>query len=217
MAAPLLLKDVLIDGVSRFEIGRDGGGSGAPSPQGNDPDSNPLGDPTRLGLWLFLGTVSMLFIGFTSALLVRRASPDWLPLRAPALLWFNTAALLLSSATLEVARRSLRAQQYFAVRRWVGLTGVLGVVFVAGQVGAWQGLAAQGVFLSTNPSSSFFYMLTGVHVAHVLAALIWYAVALARVHRRALLPAGDALDLFATFWHFLAGLWAYLLFILFVI
>jgi cytochrome c oxidase subunit 3 len=158
----------------------------------------------------------MLFIGFTSAYLVRRGSADWMTLRPPVLLWVNTAALALSSVTLEGARRRLRASRY-GVGTWISATGVFGLLFVAGQVAAWKALAAQGIFLATNPSSSFFYMLTGVHVVHVAAALLWYAVVFFRVQMRRYEPGTDALSLFATFWHFLAGVWVYLLFVLFVL
>jgi cytochrome c oxidase subunit 3 len=214
MAAPLLLKDGVLDGLSRFDVGH--GASGG-APEVPEPDRHTPVDSTKLGLWLFLGTVSMLFIGFTSAYLVRRASADWMPLRPPVLLWVNTAALALSSLTLEGARRHMRRRDHSAVSTWIGATGVLGLLFVIGQVGAWKALAAQGIFLSTNPSSSFFYLLTGVHVVHVAAALIWYAAVYARVQRRRYEPGTDALALFATFWHFLAGVWAYLLFVLFVL
>ena len=71
--------------------------------------------------------------------------------------------------------------------------------------------------MSSDPHSAFFYMLTGVHVVHVLAALFWFLVVLARVRRRAYAPGTDGLGLFATFWHFLGGLWAYLLVVLFVL
>src|SRR5713101_538680 len=75
---------------------------------GGDPHAG--WDPARFGLWAFLGTVSMLFIGFTSAYIVRRTAVDWRALPAPALLWWNTAALLLSSVTLERARQRRRLQ-----------------------------------------------------------------------------------------------------------
>src|SRR6267378_2964016 len=85
--------------------GDDRPGGGGPSGQGTP---GILGDPALFGLWAFLGTVTMLFIGFTSAYILRRASPDWQPLTAPPILWLNTLALLASSATLEIARRRLR-------------------------------------------------------------------------------------------------------------
>jgi cytochrome c oxidase subunit 3 len=173
-------------------------------------------DAPRFGLWLFLGTISMLFIGFTSAYLVRRTSGGWQPLAPPPLLWANTAALLLSSVTTEEARRRLRAWDLPGARTRLALTGVLGLLFVAGQVGVWRTLASQGIFLASNPHSSFFYLLTGLHVVHLLGGLIWFTVAFVRLRRLALTPGQDGLRLFATYWHFLGVLWVYLFLLLFV-
>ncbi len=176
-----------------------------------------LGDPKQLGLLAFMGTVSMLFIGFTSAYILRRASPDWRPLAPPSLLFVNTAILLASSVTVEGARRRLRGWELRGVRRYVAATGVLGLLFVVGQVGAWRQLAARGVFLASNPHSSFFYMLTGMHGLHLVGALVWFALVFAKVRRTGYAPGEDGLGLFATFWHFLGALWLYLLFLLFVL
>jgi cytochrome c oxidase subunit 3 len=193
-----------------LDLGAPGGGEG---PFGDRPSA----DPSRFGLWAFLGTVSMLFIGFTSAYILRRASADWQPLVGPRILWFNSAALFLSSATLETARRRLRSWDLPETRAWLAATGLLGALFVAGQVAAWRALAAQGIFLASNPHSSFFYLLTGVHVTHLVGGLAWYAVVQLRMRRLALVPGQDGLGLFATYWHFLGALWAYLLFLLFVL
>src|SRR5258708_5648738 len=160
-----------------------GGGSGAgggdqrpgggPGPTGGGA-AGVLGNPDLFGLWAFLGTVSMLFIGFTSAYILRRAPSGWQPLPAPPILWLNTLALLASSATLEIARRRLRGWDLSSCVRFVLLTGALGLVFVAGQYVGWQQLAAQGVFLASNPHSSFFYVLTGLHALHLLGGLCWF-------------------------------------------
>jgi len=173
-------------------------------------------DPARFGLWAFLGTVTMLFIGFTSAYILRRTSADWAPLAAPSLLWLNTAALLASSATLESARRRQTEASLTVLLRLVLATGLLGLLFAGGQLLAWRQLAAQGVFLASNPHSSFFYVLTGVHGLHLLGGLVWFAVVLARVRQLGHVPRHDVLGLFATYWHFLALLWLYLLLLLFV-
>jgi cytochrome c oxidase subunit 3 len=175
-----------------------------------------LGDPDRFGLLAFMGTVTMLFIGFTSAYILRRASADWRPLSAPAILWPNTAILLASSVTLERARRRLRECEMAALRSALLATGALGALFVAGQMASWRALAAQGIFLASNPHSSFFYVLTGLHVVHLMGGLAWFGVVASRARRMALLPGSDALALFATYWHFLGALWLYLLFLLFV-
>jgi cytochrome c oxidase subunit 3 len=184
-------------------------------PEGGDGPGDGRVDPVRFGLWAFLGTVCMLFIGFTSAYILRRSSADWRDLAAPPLLWLNTAALLTSSVTLEMARRRLRGWDLPATQRWVQATGLLGLLFLAGQLGAWRVLASEGVYLATNPHSSFFYVLTGLHGVHLLGGLVWFAVVLARVRRMAYTPGSDGLGLFATYWHFLAALWLYLLFLLF--
>jgi cytochrome c oxidase subunit 3 len=191
-----------------------------PPPLGGDDHRGGPGpgtpDITRFGLLAFLGTLSMLFIGFTSAYMVRRASGDWTPLSAPPVIWLNTAVLLASSVTLELALRRQRDWQLSAVQGWVAATGLLGALFVAGQLGAWRALARQGIFLATNPHSSFFYMLSGIHAIHLLGGLVWFAVVLARVRRLAYTPGEDGLGLFATYWHFLDGLWIYLAVLLFV-
>jgi cytochrome c oxidase subunit 3 len=174
-----------------------------------------LADPARLGLWLFLGTLTMLFIGFTSAYMVRRVSSDWRQLSPPGLLWLNSAVLLASSVTVERARRRLRRWEPDVVR-WLSATGILGALFVAGQVQAWRVLAARGALLAANPHNSFFYVLTGLHVLHLLGALVWFVVVLTKARRLAYTPGQDGLGLFATFWHFLDGLWIYLFLLLFV-
>jgi cytochrome c oxidase subunit 3 len=163
-----------------------------------------------------MGTASMLFIGFTSAYILRRASADWQPLHAPGILWLNTAVLFLSSATVERSRRRLAGWDLPGAQRWLALTGLLGLLFATGQGLAWQALAASGVFLASNPHSSFFYVLTGVHLAHLFGGLVWFVAVQSRVRRLDYPPGEDGLRLFATYWHFLAVVWAYLLFLLFV-
>jgi cytochrome c oxidase subunit 3 len=200
-------------------------GHGGPRPPGDRPGGGEPGRPgggiaadsTRLGLWLFLGTVTMLFVGFTSAYLVRRGSADWRPLAVPAMLWWNTAAIAASSVTLEVARRRLRGWAPAGAVPWVAATGVLGALFAVGQVLAWRALAARGFYLETNPHHAFFYVLTGAHLVHLAGGLVWFAVVLSRVRRLAYVPGEDGLGLFATYWHFLAALWMYLLVLLFVV
>jgi cytochrome c oxidase subunit III len=206
--------------LDRPDVGERGPLRPPPPPEGGDDRRDGAGgaaiDVTRFGLLAFLGTLSMLFIGFTSAYMVRRASGDWQPLSAPAVVWLNTAVLLVSSMTLELARRRQRDWRLSAVQGWVAATGALGALFVAGQLAAWRALARQGIFLATNPHSSFFYMLTGIHGLHLLGGLIWFAVVLSRVRRLAYTPGEDGLGLFATYWHFLDGLWLYLAVLLFV-
>jgi cytochrome c oxidase subunit 3 len=174
-------------------------------------------DPRRFGLLAFLGTVSMLFVGFTSTYIVRESAADWSPLSPPPVLFANTLILLGSSFALERSRRLLRNWDLPGAQSWFSLTGALGVFFVVGQLLTWRALASQGLFLATNIHSSFFYLLTGLHGLHLFGGLCWFGVVYARARRLAITPGTDSLALFATYWHFLAALWLYLLFVLFVL
>jgi cytochrome c oxidase subunit 3 len=167
-----------------------------------------------VGLWMFLGTVAMLFAAFTSALVVRMSSGDWIDVQLPAVLWLNTSVLVMSSATLERARRVGAAQRRAAVK-WVVATCALGSLFFGGQIEAWRELSRQGVYLPSSPSAAFFYVLTGVHGAHLVAALVCVMVLLAKTARSAEWRDWPyAAGAVSTFWHFLAGVWIYLLIIL---
>ncbi|MBI4465324.1 MAG: cytochrome c oxidase subunit 3 [Acidobacteria bacterium] len=171
----------------------------------------------QVGLWALLGVVTMLFAGFTSAYLVRRASPDWQPIYSPPILWWNTVALVLSSATLVIAQATHRLGQSAKAKLWLLATGGLGGVFLVGQWLAWQELVTHGIHLPSSPHSSFFYMLTGVHGLHLLGGLLALAYASAQVWRSArTLHSGNTLSLCAVYWHYLTGIWLFLYFLLFV-
>ena len=170
------------------------------------------------GLMVLLAAVVMFFAALTSAFIVRRGlSNDWLTTRMPWLIWLNTAALLASSLALEMARRALKAGRRESFNRlWTAGTA-LGVVFLAGQYAVWLQLRSQGIYMATNPSSSFFYVLTAAHAIHLIggvAALVYVSVQALRLR---LGPSKrTAIDVSAVYWHFLDGLWVYLL-ILFLV
>lgn len=173
--------------------------------------------PGQIGLWALLGTITMLFAGFTSAYVIRRTAADWQPIPTPPILWLNTAVLILSSAALEFARRNLKRWNENGFKRWLMTAGVLGVVFLGGQVSAWRYLARRGVFLPTNPHSSFFYLLTSVHGLHLLGGLIALGYLLIRAWQGYYMRYHRTAGLVTTYWHFVDGLWVYLFVLLFVI
>ena len=175
-------------------------------------------DTARVGLWVLLGSLTMLFAAFTSAFLVRRAGSDWVPLAVPSVLWINTAVLLLSSATMELGRRSFQTWRPLAFRKWMSVTFLAGALFLGGQLLAWHQLAAQGIFLHSNPHSSFFYVLTGVHAVHVIAGVLVLLYVLVQAWRYRLTPwVSSAPALCATYWHFVDAVWIYVFIVLFVI
>ena len=210
MAVPLLEAEAPPTAV------RAGGPGGPAARRDGDGDRGSGLDPARFGLWAFLGTVSMLFAGFTSAYVVRRAAADFRPFAVPDLLVWNSLALLASSATLELARRRLRGWDLAGARAFLSATGLLGGLFALGQLLVWRQLAGQGVYLASNPHSSFFYVLTGLHGLHLAGGLIWFGVVRRRLSRLTLTPGQDGLGLFAAYWHYLDALWIYLALLLFV-
>jgi cytochrome c oxidase subunit 3 len=171
-------------------------------------------DVVRLGLWMFLATVTMLFAAFTSAYLVRRGGSDWSYIPLPTVLWANTLVLAASSLALEAASRAGHRRNWVLANAGFLVAIVLGFAFVGGQWLAWRQLQRAGIYLPANPSSSFFYMMTGAHAIHVIAALgvlLWGASITWRGHRRDDLRSWSAsIGLCRTFWHFLFGVWVYL-------
>src|SRR5271163_1272659 len=178
-------------------------------------------ESSHSGIWVGIFAITMSFVAFTSALFVRQgASTDWAHLTLPSILYWNTLTLLLSSATLEMARRSIFVGQevHSGLERsgsgWLLATLSLGLIFVAGQYAAWTQLSDQGLYLSTNPNSSFFYVLTAVHAFHLLCgvlALAWLVTL--RVGKRSTMRR-RSFESTAIYWHFMTALWVYLLIIL---
>jgi cytochrome c oxidase subunit 3 len=170
----------------------------------------------RTGMWMALAAIVMLFAAFTSAMVVRKGgSNDWAAIALPQVLYFNTLILLASSVALEISRRALAEGMAGRFKVSLYVTSILGVVFLGGQLVAWRELASHGVYLSTNPSSSFFYLLTAAHGLHLLGGvvalfyLVWKAPRLAAGLKKPV-----AMDVTAIYWHFMDGLWIYLLILL---
>jgi cytochrome c oxidase subunit 3 len=165
------------------------------------------------GLYVLLAASTMVFAAFTSAMVVRRGlSGDWVSIHKPPVLWINTVILLASSAALELARRALRRRTREQFNAWWTIGTALGVLFLGGQALAWQQLRDSGVLISTNPSSSFFYVLTASHAAHLLAGVVALLYVDVQALRLSLGPAKrTAIDISTVFWHFLDALWIYLM------
>jgi len=194
------------------------GGRGAPPATtgfgGGDGDSRGASRRASItGLLVLLAASVMLFAAFTSAFFVRRGlSNDWVDTPLPPILWINTGVLVASSIVLELARAALRGGRRVAFNRyWTGAT-TLGALFLGGQYLAWRQLNDAGIYLATNPSSSFFFVLTCAHAVHLLGGIS----ALGYIDVQALLlrlgpGKRTAVDISAYFWHFLDAIWIFLM------
>ncbi|MCB0596088.1 MAG: cytochrome c oxidase subunit 3 [Lewinellaceae bacterium] len=170
--------------------------------------------PKKFALLTACASMMMMFAAFTSAYIVRQAAGNWLEFRLPDLFYLNTGVILLSSLSLQSSYAAFKRGNTRIYRLLLVASLILGLAFVALQYQGWQAMAAIGVELTTNPSGSFVYAISGVHAAHVLggiAALI-LAILHAFILRHRVTPVRKLrFELTLIYWHFVDFLWVYLL------
>jgi cytochrome c oxidase subunit III len=164
--------------------------------------------PSKIGLGIFLAVVGSLFALFFSAYAMRMQLPDWRTLPIPAILWLNTAMLVLSSLALHGAKSAIGRGEMPELRMGLLAAGISAMAFLSGQLLVWRQLTGEGYLLAANPANAFFYVLTGVHGLHLLGGL----VALGRTTEKAWRetttePLRLSVELCATYWHFLLLVW----------
>jgi cytochrome c oxidase subunit 3 len=226
------------------KLGRGGSGVHPPVFDGGDDGRGDNGSPdygqrlrrARLGLLVTLVPITMLFVSFTSAYVFRQGLPtldehgtyvrDWLQVNLPVtLLLVNTLLLLVSSITVELARRQITRQVALAPVQsipgisigeernipWLGITVVLGFGFLIGQWMAWRQLADRGFYMATSASSSFVYLLTAAHAIHLAGGLLVLVYAgVTSLLRKPVEARRIVVDVAAWYWHFMALLWIYI-------
>jgi len=194
--------------------GGDEGGGGEHAPEPRRPNTRKYATAVLLGMV----SITMFFLAPTAVFVALRVSNlhNWSAIHLPGILWLNTVVLLLSSATLEVARRKLCLDDVTGFRRMWALTTVLGLVFVGGQVIAWRQLAAQGGYVASPLASSFFYVFTALHAVHLLGGVC--ALLYVQFHRfdTARVSRSLAAEVASYYWHFMDGLWVFLLALLYL-
>ena len=171
----------------------------------------------RIGMWVALASMAMLFTSLSSAYVVRSGvSADWLPLTVPRAMYGSTALILLSSIAIEIARRKLRQGLTASYSKYLLLTGFLGFGFLGSQLIVWRQLAKQGVYLGSNPYNSFFYLLTGAHAVHLAGGLLALGFLWFRSSRLSVAKRQATADAVSIYWHFMDALWIYLFLLLFL-
>ena len=166
----------------------------------------------KLGLGVFLAVAGALFTLVISAYSMRQGLADWRALPVPKLLWFNTGVLVLSSIALQWAYLAARRNDLEGVI--IGLLGggVSAVIFLIGQLLAWQQLIVAGYFVASNPANSFFYLITAVHGLHLMGGLVALGRTTSKVWRGAkVIEVQLSVELCAIYWHFLLLVWLVLL------
>ncbi len=196
-------------GPSKPPRGFGGGGNGG----GSGSDSAGRQRAYVTGMTVALGGILMFFMALVSAYIVRKgAGTDWRALIVPRVLWVNTAILVISSFTLSRSRRDFLRDDLQGFRHWWYVTTALGFLFLIGQLIAWRQLNAAGVYLASNPSSSFFYVFTAAHGLHILGGL--GALLGVAFHQGRRMTLATSSNIVAMYWHFMDGLWVFLFLLL---
>ncbi len=203
-----------------------GGGGKGPPAGGDDGDEGggkrrgpQLPSSRRYATAIIIGIISivMFFMAMASAYLYLRArSERWVPLQLPWIVWVNTAILLMSGGAMELARRRLALADVAQFRKlWAVATG-LGLLFLIGQLAAWRQFVLAGFYVSTNQASSFFYIFTGLHGLHLLGGLCALLYVAFRKFEKAKVSRTVAAEVASYYWHFMDGLWIFLLALLYL-
>ncbi len=166
------------------------------------------GPAARTALIMFMAVLTSVFFLFVVGYRMRMAESDWVPVSDPALLWVNSAALILASVFMHRAKRAVADGRIKAVRHALTLAGFFSIAFLVGQYTAWGLLRDAGLYAASSPAAAFFMLLTGLHALHLIGGLAvlsratvraWQGIEVKRIEL--------SVELCATYWHFLLFVW----------
>lgn len=170
--------------------------------------------PLKLTLWVGIASIIMMFAAFTSAFVVRRSAGNWYEFKLPDIFFLNTIVLIISSITLHFSYTAFVKGKEKMFKNLLLITFALGITFVVLQYKGWEAMNAMGATFTVNPSSSFIYLISGVHAAHVLGGIAALTVAMVFAYVLPFKPTPrrrTRLELVVQYWHFVDILWIYLI------
>lgn len=175
----------------------------------------------KLGMWLFLSSEIMFFGGLISAFLhfkINTPSPAEAALLDVALIGVNTFILLSSSFTLVLGFASIQKGNSSGLTRYIGITILLGALFLAGQGYEFTTLYREGMTLQSSVYGSSFFTLTGFHGLHVLIGIVWgFVVLLNSMRGKYSASSYNGVEIFGLYWHFVDIVWIVLFTIIYLI
>jgi cytochrome c oxidase subunit 3 len=179
----------------------------------NQPQEKPRIVTEKVLLAIGIGSIVMLFAGLTSGYIVRQAEGNWKFFEVPSIFYISTLIILISSFTMQMAIRAVKKDNLAQVKIFLLMTLGLGLAFVFSQFLGWNELVKNDVYFSDKltPSGSFFYVITGLHLAHLAFGLLGLVVTSSKsIRERYNAKNYLGISLCAIYWHFLGGLWIYL-------
>ena len=182
-------------------------------------DGAPTPSVRKMGMWLFIASLAMLFgASFVGYLVIRMRAPEWPPPGSPALpagLWISTALLVVLSLVLVLAQRAARAGRRESLAKMLTVALLFAIAFLASQVGNWMRMASADALPQQNLYLWGFYTLTFLHALHVVGGLVPLTLVTLRARRGRYTAADhEGVDLVAMYWHFLAVTWLAILIVL---
>ena len=173
--------------------------------------------PYKFTLWVGIGSIIMMFAGYTSAYIVKREQPGWITFSMPVIFWYSTGVMLLSSVLMQLSLSAFKDRDTGKYRNLIAATTGLGILFIVLQLfGYWQ-LNKMGVKIEGSGSGVFFIIIFGLHALHVLGGIVTLIVLFfrslsSRIRSYNMVP----IEVAATYWHFVDLLWLYL-FVFFIL
>ncbi len=173
--------------------------------------------PHKFTMWVAIGSIIMMFAGFTSAYIVKRQQPGWTTFEIPRSFWYSTAVILLSSVTVQMALKSFKERNLRGYRNMITVTAILGLLFIALQVLGFSQIWKSGVTFNGSGAGQFLYVIAGLHALHVLGGVIVLLVMFLKAFNMRIRNYNSVpVEVASTYWHFVDVLWIYL-FIFFLV
>lgn len=167
--------------------------------------------PQKFAMWIAMGSIVMMFAGLTSAYIVRKAQGNWVFYELPVIFWVSTFAIVLSSVTIFLGVKAFKERRMLRFRRLITATLILGLLFGLFQYLGFNQLYANNIRLDGNPSESFLFIITGLHLLHIAGGIVALLIVFIRAFRtRVKIYNATGLEIVASYWHFVDVLWIYL-------
>lgn len=177
-------------------------------------------EPFRFMLFVGIGGIILIFLALSFIYVLRKSSADWVNFKLPTIFWASTIIIAVSSLTLNGANRAFKKEQFSDYRWLIGATLSLGVLFIITQLVGWRQMIKMGIILRSNPSGAFLYIISGLHILHIIGGIVFLAIAFTDAIKRTKYvdafvysinpPNRLRLQLITIYWHFVDILWIYL-------
>jgi cytochrome c oxidase subunit 3 len=167
--------------------------------------------PRKLMMWMAMASMFMVFAGLTSAFILQSGSAKWVIFKLPIAFWFSTVVIMASSYTMSKAVTFFKSREKQRYKTFVSFTLILGILFIALQLLGFADLYKQNITLQGSASNGFLFIISGLHIAHMVGAIIALVIVYLTAFRKKVKTYNStSIEIMSLFWHFVDGLWIYL-------